>query len=170
VNDNEGPPVPSRRHTHRRPGAGSTWGRTVAAAGVGAVTGVIAVASYSVLAEDPQQPAAAPVSGIAIAAAPQSVPAAQEQTVTQTGRVTAISAGWVTAQSSDGYTQTYRIAPDTTAVPTPADGHAPVGEQFAVDQVVTIVATVSDGTATATAMAEQAATGSNGLPQDYALP
>ena len=103
-------------------------------------------------------------------AAALAVPVAQQQTVTQTGRVTAISAGWVTAQSSDGYTQTYRIAADTAVVATTAGGNAPVGEQFAVDQVVTIVATVSGDTATATAMADQAATGDAGPPQDYALP
>ena len=47
------PKVTPRQHTHRRPVA-STWGKTIAAAGIGTVAGVIAMAGYSLLAEESQ--------------------------------------------------------------------------------------------------------------------
>jgi hypothetical protein len=58
--------------------------------------------------------------------------------LTQTGVVTAVSAASITAKSADGFTQTYAL-----------DGRA-ANAQPAVNDTVTIRATLDDGTATAT--------------------
>jgi hypothetical protein len=58
--------------------------------------------------------------------------------LTQTGRVTAISATSITANSDDGYSQTYVIPPASGGAPPP----------FAVGDSVTIEATRTDQTAT----------------------
>jgi hypothetical protein len=58
--------------------------------------------------------------------------------LTQTGVVTAVSGGSITAESADGFTQTYVL-----------DGRAP-STQPEVNDMVTIRATLANGTATAT--------------------
>ncbi len=64
--------------------------------------------------------------------------------LTQTGVVTAVSGGSVTAKSEDGFTQTYAIPPGTPAA----------NSQPAPNDTVTIRATLQDGTATATAVTQ----------------
>jgi hypothetical protein len=90
----------------------------------------------------------------------------ERDTVTQTGRLTAISDTSVTAQSSNGYTRSYRITPDTATIdPSDHRTHSP-SAQFSMNEAVTIVATLANGAATATAVADQSVVDGNGPPMD----
>jgi len=60
--------------------------------------------------------------------------------LTQTGVLTAVSDTSITAKSADGFTQTYTITPGSRAA----------NSQLAVDDTANILATVANGTATAT--------------------
>jgi hypothetical protein len=64
--------------------------------------------------------------------------------LTQTGVITAASDTSITAKSADGSTQTYTIAPGSPAA----------NAQLAVNDTVTVHATIANGTATATMVAE----------------
>ena len=80
------------------------------------------------------------------------------QPVSQEGVLIAVSADSVTARSANGYTQTYRITPDTTVVT--ARGRQPVSatSHFRVNEEVAIVGTATrGGTALATTVAERRA-------------
>jgi hypothetical protein len=70
----------------------------------------------------------------------------------QTGKVTAVSDTSITAKSVDGFTQTYTITSGSTA----ANSHV------AVNDTVTVHATLADGTATATSVVEGAGPGQGG--------
>lgn len=101
------------------------------------------------------------------AAAPEAPQAASSAPVTQNGTVIAVTADSVTTRSDDGLIQTYRITPDTYAVT--ADRQQPAGPaaSFAVDDRVSVFATVQAGQPVATAVADQAAVGPDGPPMDY---
>ncbi|GLW89498.1 hypothetical protein [Actinokineospora globicatena] len=88
--------------------------------------------------------------------------------VLQTGEVTAISATELTAVSEDGYTKTYTIDADTVLGATTTSGSTTNGTatsdsatsdsaagDIATGDTVTVVATVSGDTATATSVREQ---------------
>ncbi|SER01627.1 hypothetical protein [Actinokineospora terrae] len=77
--------------------------------------------------------------------------------VLQTGEVTAISATELTAVSEDGYTKTYTITADTDLTAGTASGAAT--DDIASGDTVTVVATVSGDTATATTVREQGTEG-----------
>jgi hypothetical protein len=92
------------------------------------------------------------------------------QPVSQEGVLIAVSADSVTARSANGYTQTYRITPDTTVVT--AKGSQPVSatSHFRVNEEVAIVGTATrGGTALATTVAERDLGFGNGPPMDYAV-
>ncbi|RLK58233.1 hypothetical protein [Actinokineospora cianjurensis] len=76
--------------------------------------------------------------------------------VLQTGEVTAISATELTAVSEDGYTKTYTITADTDLTTSTAAG---ASDDIASGDTVTVVATVSGDTATATTVREQGTEG-----------
>jgi hypothetical protein len=86
--------------------------------------------------------------------------------VEQVGKVVAISDSSLTAASSDGTTKTYLMTPSTTAVSLGSDHNGWASAQFTVNDVVSIVGIVDDGTATATVIAAQAIANGNGPPMD----
>ena len=93
-------------------------------------------------------------------------PPASSQPVRQEGTVIAVSPGWVTARSGNGYVRTFRVTPNTTLI-----GHggrsSTAAAYFAVNDYVDIVGTIQDGTALATAVAAGDAAHGNGPPMDY---
>ncbi|MGZ4510835.1 MAG: hypothetical protein ACXVX4_05690 [Mycobacterium sp.] len=93
-------------------------------------------------------------------------PPASSQPVRQEGTVIAVSPGSVTARSANGYTQTYRVTPNTTLI-----GHggqpATAAPHSTINDHVDIVGTIQDGTALATAVADRDAGHGDGPPMDY---
>jgi hypothetical protein len=86
--------------------------------------------------------------------------------VEQVGKVVAISDSSLTAASSDGTTKTYLVTPRTTAVSLGPDHNGWASAQFTVNDVVSIVGIVENGTAIATVIADQAIANGNGPPMD----
>jgi len=97
--------------------------------------------------------------------APGAAPAAQ-QPVSQEGRLVAVSPTSVTAQSVDGFARTYLVTSETNAITATGSKIGAAGTTFAVNDVVSIVGVVRDGTAVATAVAEQQVSNLNGPPMD----
>jgi len=93
---------------------------------------------------------------------------AAEQSLAQQGRLIAITADSLTAQSADGSTQTYAITPNTTAI-TGNGQTANAATSFAVDDEVAVVGTRRGDTVVATAVADKAAVGPAGRPMDFGL-
>lgn len=87
-------------------------------------------------------------------------PPAAERQVSQEGTLVAVSAGSVTARSSDGITRTYLLTPDTAVI-------TRAGGRFAVNDEVAIVGTIQNGTALATAVAHRELGHGAGPPMDY---
>jgi hypothetical protein len=125
---------------------------SVACAGVLAALGVHLV--------DPDNPAAPP--NVAT-----QEPHRGPQPVSQEGRLIAVSSNSVTAQSANGFTQTYFITPNTTTVTHDSGQPSSATSHFAVNDEVEIVGTVQDGTAVATAVADRDMTGIHGPPMDF---
>jgi hypothetical protein len=98
-------------------------------------------------------------------------PTASSHSVTQPpvlsmqGTVVAVTSDSITARSSDGYTQTYKVTPNTTAV-TGNGAQFTTAAPFAVNDQVAIQGTMAAGTVTATAVADSAVIGQNGRPMD----
>jgi hypothetical protein len=86
--------------------------------------------------------------------------------VSQEGTVVAVSADAVTARSADGYTQTYRVTPDTTVVTGGGGKRVTVTAHFEIDEQVDIVGTVQGGTVLATAVSERTLGHGDGPPMD----
>jgi hypothetical protein len=126
------------------------------AASVG-VSSVLAAAIVELVA--PEQPTAAT----------HSQPQAAAQPLSQQGRLIAVTADSLTAQSPDGITQTYRITPSTTAITDSGGQSSSATAAFAVDDQVTVVGTRQGDAVVATAVAEQSATGPAGRPMDYGV-
>jgi hypothetical protein len=91
-------------------------------------------------------------------------PAAQP--VRQEGTVVAVTADTVTARSPDGYTQTYRVTPNTALVTESGSQSIAVPSHFAVNDHIAIVGTIRGGTALATEVAERG----DGRPMDFGAP
>ncbi|ORW95597.1 hypothetical protein AWB92_10105 [Mycobacterium sp. IEC1808] len=87
--------------------------------------------------------------------------------VRQQGTVIAVSGDSVTARSPNGYTQTYRVTPETTVIS--RDGGQPrVGaSHFTVNEQVDIIGTIEGGTALATAVADRGTSNGDGPPMDH---
>ncbi|WP_239645428.1 hypothetical protein [Mycobacterium sp. UM_CSW] len=87
--------------------------------------------------------------------------------VRQQGTVIAVSGDSVTARSPNGYTQTYRVTPDTTVIS--RDGGQPRAgaSHFTVNEQVDIVGTIQGGTALATAVADRGTSNGDGPPMDH---
>jgi hypothetical protein len=98
------------------------------------------------------------------------------QSVSQEGTLIAVSAESLTARSANGYTQTYRVSPNTTFI---TDGlnavksenaensqPAPVIAHFKINDEVEIVGTIQGGTALATAVADRDAGHGGGPPME----
>lgn len=97
--------------------------------------------------------------------APGAAPVAQ-QPVSQQGRLVAVSPTSVTAQSVDGFARTYLVTSETNAITAKGSKIGAAGTAFAVNDVVSIVGVVRDGTAVATAVADQQVSNLNGPPMD----
>ena len=95
-------------------------------------------------------------------------PAAQP--VLQEGTVVAVTADSVTARSANGYTQTYRVTPNTTVITRSGSQSVAVPSHFAVNDQIAIVGTIRGGSALATAVAEREATRGDGPPMDFGAP
>jgi hypothetical protein len=110
------------------------------------------------------------VSPDASAAATYPAPrAAQEQPLTQQGRLIAVSPTSLTAQSADGLTRTYTITPNTTAITDTGGQTASAAAAFTVNDEVTVVGTRRGSTVVATAVADQSAVGPQGRPMDFGV-
>lgn len=94
-------------------------------------------------------------------------PAPVEQPVHQVGTVIGVSADSVTARSANGYTQTYRVTPNTTVISHHGSQPVSAASHFTINDQVDIVGTIQDGTALATAVAEHSASDGTGPPMDY---
>jgi hypothetical protein len=104
--------------------------------------------------------------GSSTAAREATQPAVAEQPVTQQGRLLAVSPTSVTAQSVDGFARTYVINAQTNAITEQGSVIGGAGTTFAVNDEVSIVGVVSNGTAIATAVAGQRVSNLNGPPMD----
>lgn len=93
-------------------------------------------------------------------------PPAVSQPVSQEGTVIAVTADSVTARSANGYTQTYRVTPDTTVISHGASQRAIGATRFTVNDRVDIVGTIEDGTALATTVADRDQGHGDGPPMD----
>lgn len=94
-------------------------------------------------------------------------PPPASQLVRQEGTVIAVSADSVTARSANGYTQTYRVTPNTTVISRMGSQPATAASYFTINDQVDIVGTVEGGTALATAVADRSVSNGNGSPMDY---
>jgi hypothetical protein len=95
-------------------------------------------------------------------------PAPASQPVRQEGTVIAVSADSVTARSADGYTQTYRVTPNTTFI-TNGGRSAVAASRFAINDHVDIIGTIRNGRGLATAVADRDVTDGNGSPMDHVV-
>jgi hypothetical protein len=140
-------------HRHRRPGKARQLAlfAILPAAAAGAVWGLCDLAAG-------QQPT--PVAAQQVPAADSAVPNRTVQTV---GQVVAISPESITTRNTDGTTTTFAITPATTQIN--SDGPA-AGAPFSIDETVTVLGVVSNGTPVATALAEQAAADGTAAPMD----
>jgi hypothetical protein len=89
------------------------------------------------------------------------------QPVSQEGTLIAVSAESVTARSANGYTQTYRVSPNTALITAGFNAEksqpAAATARFKINDEVEIVGTIQGGTALATAVADRDA-GHGGAP------
>ncbi|TPG35785.1 hypothetical protein EAH80_06935 [Mycobacterium hodleri] len=95
----------------------------------------------------------------------QTAPAVQ-QPVSQQGKIVAVSPTSVTAQSVDGFARTYVINSETNAITESGSLAGGTGASFAVNDEVSIVGIVRDGTAIATAVADKQVSNLDGPPMD----
>jgi hypothetical protein len=91
---------------------------------------------------------------------------AVQQPVSQEGRLVAVSPTSVTAESGDGYARTYLIDGQTNAITERGSTLGGAGTTFAVNDEVSIVGIVRNGTAVATAVADKQVSHLNGPPMD----
>lgn len=112
--------------------------------------------------------AAAPAAvGVFLLAAPDGPPVGFEshpKPVSQEGTVVAVSADSLTAQSADGSARTYVVTPQTTSVT--VQGGAVGTTPFGVNDEVTIIGEMREGTAVATAVAALEVSNLDGPPMD----
>jgi hypothetical protein len=96
----------------------------------------------------------------------QGMPDAAPQPVSQQGTLVAVTPDSLTARSSDGFARTYKINAQTTAITDAGSRVGSAGSSFVVNDEVSILAVIRDGTAIATTVAGQAASDLNGPPMD----
>jgi hypothetical protein len=98
--------------------------------------------------------------------APQA--AQQQQSLTQQGRLVAVTADSLTTQSPDGMLQTFAVTPNTTAITDTGQSSTPAAS-FTVNDEVMVVGTRQGGAVVATAVADKSAVGPQGQPMDFGL-
>jgi hypothetical protein len=144
----------SGRHRARASKSNVVIGSIAASVGV---SSVLAAAIVELVAPEPST------------AATQSAPQTAEQPLTQQGKLIAVTADSLTAQSPNGLTQTYRITPSTTAITDSGSQTPTAAAAFTVNDEVTIVGTRRGDAVVATAVAEQSAMGPAGRPMEYGI-
>ena len=91
---------------------------------------------------------------------------AQDQPLTQEGRLVAVSSDSITAQSADGMTRTYAITPNTAGITeTSGNQTTTTAATFAINDQVIVVGTLKGGTAVATAITDKPTP----APMDYGV-
>lgn len=98
---------------------------------------------------------------------PDAVP---PQSISQEGTLVAVSDNSVTARGADGWDRTYVVNADTAAITGAGSQVGSAGSTFAVNDEVSIVGVMLDGTPVATAVAARSVSSLSGPPMDYALP
>lgn len=88
------------------------------------------------------------------------------QPVSQEGTLVAVSQDSLTARSSDGVARTYQINAQTTAITDRGSRIGSAGSAFGVNDEVSILAVVRDGTAVATTVAGRDVSDLSGPPMD----
>jgi hypothetical protein len=88
------------------------------------------------------------------------------QPVSQQGTLVAVSPDSVTARSSNGFARTYQINAETTAITGDGSRIGSAGSAFDVNDEVSILAVIRDGTAIATTVAGLAVSDLSGPPMD----
>jgi hypothetical protein len=89
-----------------------------------------------------------------------------QQSVSQEGKLVAVTPTSVTALSIDGFARTYVINSETNAITKHGSLIGGAGTTFEVNDEVSIVGVVRDGTAVATAVADKQVSDLNGPPMD----
>lgn len=92
------------------------------------------------------------------------------QTIGLEGTIVAVSADSVTARGADGWDRTYVVNADTATITGAGSQVGSAGSTFAVNDEVSIVGVILDGTPVATAVADRSVSNLNGPPMDYVLP
>jgi hypothetical protein len=100
------------------------------------------------------------------APAPTAPPAAQQQPLSQQGRLIAVTPDSLTTQGADGSVHTYSINSSTTAITDNGQNGSPA-TSFAVNDDVMVMGTRQGDAVVATAVADQAAVGPQGGPMDF---
>jgi hypothetical protein len=95
---------------------------------------------------------------------PDAAPAPEP--VSQLGTLVAVTPESLTARSSDGFARTYLINAQTTAITDGGSRVGSVGSAFVVNDEVSILAVIRDGTAIATTVAGRAVSDLSGPPMD----
>lgn len=107
------------------------------------------------------------IDGTATTAREASPPASDSsQSVSQEGRLVAVTPTSVTAQSIDGFARTYVINAETNAITEHGSLIGSAATAFEVNDEVSIVGVVRDGTVVATAVADKQVSNLNGPPMD----
>jgi hypothetical protein len=97
----------------------------------------------------------------------QPVGVAQPDRAVQTvGQVVAFSPQSITTRSDDGTTTTFVITPATTRINTDGSANPVAAAAFTVNDTVTVVGVVDNGTPVATALSDESAAAGNGPPMD----
>ncbi len=142
----------SGRHRARSSRSNLVVGSIAASVGV---SSVLAAAIVELVEPDAPAPSISP-------------PAAQQQPLSQQGRLVAVTPDSLTTQSADGSIQTYSITSNTTAITNNGQNASPASS-FAVNDEVMVVGTRQGGNAVATAVAAKSAVGPQGRPMDFGL-
>ena len=96
--------------------------------------------------------------------APAPTPALGDATVQLVGQVVAVSPESITTRSSDGTTTTFQITPATTQFNSDGGTNSATGTPFTINETVSVMGVLKNGTPVATALADQSAGG--GPPMD----
>jgi hypothetical protein len=108
------------------------------------------------------------VSPEAPTAATPAPPPVAEQSLSQQGRLIAVTPDSLTTQSADGMVQTFAVTPNTTTITGDGQAASPAAS-FSVNDEVMVVGTRQGGAVVATAVADKSAVGPEGPPMDYGL-
>ena len=98
---------------------------------------------------------------------PAAAQSTQVTSVTQQGRLIAVTEDSLTARSANGVTRTYAITPNTAGITDSSGQSTSTPASFAVNDQVSIVGTRQGGTIVATSVADQAPVGPEGRPMEF---